>query len=103
LLPAPPPGAPGPFALSDERLLKEFAQRSELQPVEVFDVNSPWVYPDLATALKGLASSGVAAKAIAHSSLEQVNQAHEAALSAFRNTNGSYVIDATFRCLIAEL
>ncbi|MEZ9629256.1 class I SAM-dependent methyltransferase [Vibrio breoganii] len=103
LLPAPPPGTPGPFALSDEHLLKDFARRSKLKPIEVFDVNSPWVYPDLETALRGLSSSGVAAKAIAHSSIEQVNQAHKTALSAFRNSNGSYVIDATFRCLIAEL
>ena len=102
LLPAPPPGAPGPFALSDEAALRAFAAAAGLAPVEVFDVDSPWQYPDLPTALRGLRSSGVAARAIAHNSEEAVDAAHAQALAPFRQSGGGYRIGATFRCLLAR-
>ncbi len=60
LMPTPPPGVPGPFALSDEAALRQFAAGAGLDPVEVFDVDSPFIYADEAAALRGLNSSGVA-------------------------------------------
>jgi SAM-dependent methyltransferase len=102
LLPSPPPGAPGPFALSDERTLRSFAAGAGLEPLTLFDVDSPWRYLDLATALRALRSSGVAAKAIEHSSTEAVDEAHVRALTPFRQLDGSYKIAATFRCLITR-
>ena len=47
-------GAPKPFAFSDETALRRFAIDAGLAPVEVFDVDSPLVYPDEATATRGL-------------------------------------------------
>ena len=47
LLPPPPPGAPGPFALSDETVLRKFAEDAELDPIEIFDVDSSFHYADL--------------------------------------------------------
>jgi len=102
LLPQPPPGAPGPFALSEETALRAFATSAGLDPVEVFDVDSPWQYSDLATALRGLKSSGVAARALEASSEEAVDSAHTQALAPFRQSEGSYRIGATFRCLVAH-
>ena len=102
LVPAPPPGAPGPFALSDEAALRAFAGSAGLEPLEVFDVDSPWQYPDLPTALRGLGSSGVAARAIENASENAVNEAHATALAPFRQSDGSYRIGATFRCLLAR-
>jgi SAM-dependent methyltransferase len=102
LLPPPPPGAPGPFALSDETALRAFATGAGLEPVKVFDVDSPWEYPDLSTALRGLNSSGVAVRAIENSSEDAVNEAHSKALAPFRQSDGSYKIGATFRCLLAR-
>lgn len=102
LLPPPPPGAPGPFALSDEAALRAFAAGAGLDPVEVFDVDSPWQYPDLATALRGLKSSGVAVRAVENSSEDDVDSAHSRALAPFRQSDGSYRIGATFRCLLAR-
>jgi SAM-dependent methyltransferase len=101
-LPAPSPGAPGPFALSNEAALRAFAAGANLEPLEVLDVDSPWRYPDLATALRGLASSGVAVRAIENSGEYAVNEAHTNALMPFRQTNGSFRIGAIFRCLIAR-
>jgi ubiquinone/menaquinone biosynthesis C-methylase UbiE len=102
LLPLPPPGAPGPFALSDETALRRFASAAALESLEVFDVDSPWRYADLATALRGLRSSGVAARAIENSSVEAVDEAHTKALAPFRQAGGSYKIGAIFRCLVAR-
>ena len=102
LLPAPPPGAPGPFALSDETALRAFASAGGLTPGAVFDVDSPWYYPDEATALRGINSSGVAFKAMEHSGEQAVIDAHRAALAPFRQPDGSYRIGATFRCLVAR-
>ncbi len=102
LLPPPPPGAPGPFALSDETALRTFASAAALEPLEVFDIDSPWEYVDLSTALRGLRSSGVAARAIENSSAEAVDEAHAKALVTFRRSDGSYKIGATFRCLVTR-
>lgn len=102
LLPPPPPGAPGPFALSDESVLRSFAADAGLSPTEIFDVDSPWQYPDLETALRGLKSSGVSEKAIGNSSEDAVDAAHTDALTPFRQLDGSYTIGANFRCLIAH-
>lgn len=102
LLPPPPPGAPGPFALSDETALRAFATGAGLDPADVFDVDSPWRYSDLATALRGLKSHGGAARAIENSSEEAVDSAHSQALAPFRQSDGSYRIGATFRCLLAR-
>ena len=102
LMPPPPPGAPGPFALSDEPALRKFAADAGLEPVEVFDVDSPFVYADEATAIRGLNSSGVAARAMENTSEQAVTEAHARALAPFRQPDGSYRIEATFRCLLAQ-
>jgi SAM-dependent methyltransferase len=102
LLPTPPPGAPGPFALSDETALRGFATAAGLEPLEVVDVDSPWIYADLATALRGLGSTGVAARARENSSAEAVDGANAKALEPFRQSDGSYRVGARFRCLVTR-
>ena len=102
LLPPPPPGAPGPFALSEEATLRAFALEAGLSPVELFDVDSPWIYPDEETAIRGLNSSGVSARAMENSSEAEVSDAHRQALAQFRQADGSYRIGAWFRCLLAR-
>lgn len=102
LLPPPPPGAAGPFALSEPGKLEELAALSGLTPREVFDVACPWTYPDLATALRGLGSSGIAFKAAETSGQAALDAAHEAALAPFIQPDGSYRIGARFRILVAE-
>lgn len=103
LLPTPPPGAPGPFALSDEGALRSFAASAGLRPLQVADIDCYWQYPDLQTALRGLGSSGVAVRAAENSSEEALNAAHTAALAAFRSKDGSYRIHASFRWLLTSV
>jgi SAM-dependent methyltransferase len=101
LLPAPPPGAPGPFALSDETALRGFAKAGGLTPGAVFDVDTTWSYSDEATALRGLGAAGVAVRAIEHSGRDAFVTAHRAALAPFRQPDGGFRVAARFRCLVA--
>jgi hypothetical protein len=102
LVPPPAPGAPGPFGLSDAAALRGFAEAAGLAPVELFDVEAPWIYPDAATALRGLGSTGVAARAVEVAGWTAVAEAYRAAIALFRQEDGSYRIGATFRCLLAR-
>ncbi len=102
LLPPPPAGAPGPFALSDEVALRDFSTSAGLAPEAVVDVHSPWQYPDLETALKGVMSAGVAVRAMEHTSEEAVRTAYADALAGFCKSDGSILLGASFRYLIAR-
>lgn len=101
LLPAPPPGTPGPFALSQKAALEALAAAAGWQPLEVHDVATVWRYANLDEALRGLRSSGVAARAVDHSGVAAVDDAHRAALAPFRQPDGRYEIAAGFRWLLA--
>jgi SAM-dependent methyltransferase len=100
LMPPPPPGAPGPFALSAENKLKALACDAGLTPGAVVDVSCPWVYPDLDTALRGMLSAGPAERAIGASSFERAREAVAAAIEACRTASGGYHLDNTFRYLV---
>jgi SAM-dependent methyltransferase len=64
LLPPPPPGAPGPYALSADGALEALAIEAGMTPGLVTTVACPWDYPDEGTALRGLLASGLAIRAI---------------------------------------
>jgi SAM-dependent methyltransferase len=102
LMPPPPPGAPGPFALSDETKLKALATEAGLEPVTVVDVACPWIYPSLETALKGMLSAGPAERAIRTSSMEQARDAIAGSIAPYRTTSGGYHLNNVFRYLIAR-
>jgi SAM-dependent methyltransferase len=102
LVPPPPPGTPGPFALSDDHALREFATKAGLEPMAVVDVDSLFHYADLSTALRGLTSSGNAIRTAELSSDDAVRKAYTDALEQFRQPDGSYRIGAVFRCLFTR-
>ncbi len=52
--------------------------------------------------MRGLNSAGVAVRAMENSSGQAVTRAHAEAIAPFRQTDGSYHIKATFRCLLAK-
>lgn len=102
LLPPPPKGAPGPFALSEESALRAFALAAGLAPTAVVDVDSPWHFPNSSIALRGFLSAGVSVRAMQHSGDAAVEAAYTEALRPFRNADGSYSLGASFRYLVAE-
>ncbi len=101
LLPPPPPGAPGPFALSGDGALEALASAAGLTPKGVEDVDCIFEYPDLQTALRGLNSAGPAVKAIETSGETAVRDAVTKALAPFRLASGAYRMKNRFRYLIA--
>ncbi len=101
LLPAPPPGAPGPFALSDPDRLSAFAAEAGLTPRDVVEGHIFWRYPDKATALRGLNSSGVAVRAAGLVGEAAVTAAHAAALAPFLQADGSLRIGARYMAMLA--
>ena len=101
LLPPPPAGAPGPFALSGKDALIRFAESAGLRPLEIEDVECTWTYPDLPTAMRAFASAGVAVRAAENTSQDALDCAHAASLERFARPDGSYRLRAAFRWLSA--
>lgn len=102
LLPAPPPGAPGPFALSADGALEALARQAGLTPYNVETIACPWDYPDEQTALRGLLASGPAIRAIQVKGEEVVRETILNALAPFRTRSGGYHLSNSFRYMIAE-
>jgi SAM-dependent methyltransferase len=102
LMPPPPPGAPGPFALSDESKLNALASEAGLTPIEVVDVECPWAYPSLDIALRGMLSAGPAERAIRNSGVERAREAVAKAIVPYRKPSGEYLLNNKFRYLIAR-
>jgi ubiquinone/menaquinone biosynthesis C-methylase UbiE len=102
LLPPPPPGAPGPFALSAPGALEDLAQRAGLTPVRAGEFSTRWEYPDSETALRAHLSSGPAAKAIEHAGDERVEAAVSDAIAPFRTASGGYALENSWRYLLGS-
>jgi ubiquinone/menaquinone biosynthesis C-methylase UbiE len=101
-LPAPPPGAPGPFALSVEGALASLIAEAGLEPYATEDVATPWSWPDRQTTLRAFLSSGPAIRAIEHSGEASVRDAIAASLEPFKTASGGYALNNTFRYVAAR-
>lgn len=102
LLPPPPPGAPGPFALTENHLLENIMEEASFKILNNTDVPSVWDYPDMETALRGLLSVGPAAKAIENSGYAKVHETVLAAVQPYVQSNEHIVYKNKFRVVIAE-
>jgi SAM-dependent methyltransferase len=101
LLPPPPPGAPGPYALSADGALEALAFEAGMTPGIVATVACPWDYPDEQTALRGLLSSGPAIRAIQSRGEEAVRDVILGVLAPFKTGSGGYHLENSFRYMIA--
>jgi SAM-dependent methyltransferase len=102
LMPPRPPGAPGPFALSDASKLKALVSEAGLIPGAVTDVDCPWAFPNLETALRGMLSSGPAERAIRNSTMARARDAVAESIATYRTPSGEYRLNNKFRYLIAR-
>jgi SAM-dependent methyltransferase len=100
LMPPPPPGAAGPFALSGKEALEQLLRSGGLRVVGFGDVETVWSYPDEATALAGLLASGPVVVAIEHAGEPAVRQAVIEFLEPFRTAAGGYQLTNVFRYAI---
>jgi SAM-dependent methyltransferase len=102
LMPPPPPGAPGPFALSQPGALASLARDAGLEPAGERDVQTVWEYPDDDTLLRGMLSAGPAVRAIAHAGESRARDAVLEAVAPYRAPDGSYRLHNVFRYVVAS-
>jgi ubiquinone/menaquinone biosynthesis C-methylase UbiE len=101
LLPPPPPGAPGPFALSENSLLENILKETGFTIINNTDVATVWDYNDVDTALKGLMSAGPVSKAIENNSFEKVYETLLNALQPYITSNGHVIYHNKFRIIFS--
>ena len=100
LMAPPPPGTPGPFALSDTEALCALFDSAALDVIAVEDVECVWRYADEATAVAGLMCSGPVVGVIEHAGEHAVRAATGSFLEPFRTADGGYRITNVFRYVI---
>jgi SAM-dependent methyltransferase len=97
LMPPPPPGAPGPFALCGRDALEQFFASADLMVAEVTDVECTFAYPDTATAIAALSSAGPVVRIAEHAGADAVRIDIEAYLADRVRPDRSYAIRNPFR------
>jgi SAM-dependent methyltransferase len=102
LLPPPPAGAPGPFCHSGTGALRALLEDAGLEVAVVADASGPFAYPDEATALRGLTSSGPCVKAINAVGEDMVRGAIAGVIAPNRREDGSYRFENVWRFAIGR-
>jgi SAM-dependent methyltransferase len=102
LLPPPPPGAPGPFALSAPGALEALAAGAGLSDAEPGALDTTWHYRDETALIRACLSSGPAARAIDVAGEAVVIDAAVDAHAPFRTVAGGYAVPNTWRFVVAR-
>ena len=100
-LPPPPPRAPGPFALSAPGRLEALLEQAGLAPLASGEVDCPFEFPDLETAVRVHMSTGVAAVAIQKAGAQAVQRAIAESLAPFQTSAGGYRQRNRYRYVVA--
>ena len=102
LLPPPPPGAAGPFALAAPGALEALVKAAGLTAERAIDVPTPYAHGDVDTAVRAHLASGPARRAIETAGLEATRDALAAVCEEARREDGSVRFDNVFKVLIAR-
>lgn len=102
LLPPPPPGAPGPFALSAPGALEALVGKAGLKPGTTASVITSMRFPDEETTVRGLLASGVVERAIRNSGEAAVRRGVSDAIRPARKGDGSYEFKNQWQFLLAR-
>lgn len=102
LLPPPPPGTPGPFALSEDGKMESVLQANGLKLTYKTTVDCPFLYASLNDGVKSFMGTGPAAGAMNHNSRQIVEGTIAAALQPFRVVDDFYFQINRFLVFIAE-
>lgn len=101
LMPPPPPGSQGPFALSTDGVLQGVVRQAGWEPLELHEVGVPFKFEDESSALRCILSNGPAVIAIRTSGMERVREAVLDSIAPYKQASGSYRLENKFRNLIA--
>jgi SAM-dependent methyltransferase len=102
LLPSPPPGAPGPFALSAPGALRTLLVDAGFEVTLVADAAAAYAYADVETALRGLLSAGPAVRAASIAGDEATRTATREAIAPYVRPDGSVHTDNVWRFAIGR-
>ncbi|MDX6628418.1 MAG: hypothetical protein QOH00_664 [Gaiellales bacterium] len=102
LLPPPPPGAAGPFALAAPGALEALVEAAGLTAERAIDVPTPYDHGDVDTAVRAHLASGPARRAIETAGLEETRAALVATCEQARREDGSVHFDNVFKVLVAR-
>jgi SAM-dependent methyltransferase len=101
LLPLPPPGTPGPFALSEDGRIEAAFEDAGLKLTYKASVACPFLYASRADGIKSFMGTGPAAAAINHNTREKVEQTIGTALQPFAVADGFHFLQNSFLVFIA--
>lgn len=102
LLPAPPPGAPGPFALSEDGKMEDELTVAGLRLTYKTSVTCPFIYASLTDGIKSFMGTGPAAAAISNSDRMTVEETIARALQPFQLVDDLHFLQNQFLVFIAE-
>lgn len=101
--PPPPPGAEGPFSLGAPGRVEQLMDEAGLRPVASGEVECPFVFPNLDTALTAIMSAGIFVAADERAGHAAVREATAESLAQFRTASGSYYQPNRLRYVIATV
>jgi len=102
LLPPPPPGTPGPFALSEDGKIESICKKIGLNILHCKTVACPALYYNINEAVNGFMSTGPAVAAMNNNNKETVEGTIEKAFQPFSITDRMYFLHNQFLLFIAE-
>lgn len=102
LLPPPPPGTPGPFALSEDGRIESSFKNAGLRLTYKTAVQCPFLYASVTDGIKSFMGTGPAAAAMNTNSRQLVEKTIENALQPFNIADGMYFLQNQFLVFIAE-
>ncbi len=103
LLPPPPAGAPGPFALGAPGRVEALLEEAELMPVSSGEADCAFEFCDLETAVRGHMSAGVTVTAAQRVGEAAVQRAIAESMAESRTGDGGYRQRNRFRYVIAAV
>lgn len=101
LMPPPPAGAPGPWALSPPGALEELAAQAGFETTAAHTVMITMHFQDEESAVRGLMAAGPAIRAIETSGEQAVASAVAKAIQPYRRSDGSFDLTNEFRFIVA--
>ncbi len=102
LLPPPPPGTPGPFALSEDGKVERIFEKNGFIPTDKIKVACPFLYASLDHGIKSFMGTGPAAAAANNSSKKVVEETISKALQPYHAGDNLYFLENHFLVFIGE-
>jgi SAM-dependent methyltransferase len=102
LLPPPPPGTPGPFALSEDGKIESVLSSIGMKLESRAKVSAPFLYHSLNDAVKSFMGTGPAAAALNKNDERTVRETIARAMPPYRLTEDLFHLQNSFLVFIAE-